>query len=269
MEDKQGVRGAKQIEKKLKKMKFIKCETLMTVCERQRRDDVLPARRRRDVPQNPCTRRFRTATSGFRFYNPSTGRWLNRDPIEERGGMNVYAFVANDPIRRVDRLGLLWPFTKKPCCCCCAEDVQIQNIQPLQRGFAFGHGFDTVIKLKYVSGPAGDCTLKWLERTDVPYTHRMMKNVWNDMTKDPQTKSSFDDSWGKRRKPCPGSETVTDYDEPMYSKLMPRPRTLEFHIIVMSAPGCPCTKPQVEVTAKQTLDPTEAPPTQEFETPAP
>lgn len=43
---------------------------------------------------------------GFRYYNPETGRWLNRDPIEERGGINLYAFCSNDSVNRFDSLGL-------------------------------------------------------------------------------------------------------------------------------------------------------------------
>ena len=49
---------------------------------------------------------------GFRFYSPGQGRFLNRDPIEEQGGLNLYAFVGNDPVNRWDYLGLLlgyWP----------------------------------------------------------------------------------------------------------------------------------------------------------------
>lgn len=34
---------------------------------------------------------------GFRYYDSETGRWLNRDPIEEFGGLNLYAFVLNNP----------------------------------------------------------------------------------------------------------------------------------------------------------------------------
>ena len=46
------------------------------------------------------------------FYNPSTGRWLNRDPIEELDGPNLYAFVHNNPANRVDKDGTTgWQFT--------------------------------------------------------------------------------------------------------------------------------------------------------------
>lgn len=37
-----------------------------------------------------------------RFYRPDLGRWLNRDPIEEEGGENLYAFCRNSPQLYVD-----------------------------------------------------------------------------------------------------------------------------------------------------------------------
>ena len=43
---------------------------------------------------------------GFRYYNSSTGRWLSRDPIEEKGGLNLYCMLENDPINATDVLGL-------------------------------------------------------------------------------------------------------------------------------------------------------------------
>jgi len=43
---------------------------------------------------------------GHRVYNPYLGRWLNRDPIEEAGGINLYAYTENDPIDYFDAIGL-------------------------------------------------------------------------------------------------------------------------------------------------------------------
>jgi len=43
---------------------------------------------------------------GFRYYDPETGRWPNRDPIEEEGGLNLYGFVGNDGVNFIDFLGL-------------------------------------------------------------------------------------------------------------------------------------------------------------------
>jgi RHS repeat-associated protein len=42
---------------------------------------------------------------GYRFYDPVTGRWPSRDLIEEKGGLNLYAFVENNGIKGFDYLG--------------------------------------------------------------------------------------------------------------------------------------------------------------------
>ena len=41
----------------------------------------------------------------YRAYSPALARWLSRDPIEEVGGRNLYAFVVNVPTSRADLLG--------------------------------------------------------------------------------------------------------------------------------------------------------------------
>ncbi|HWN96203.1 MAG TPA: RHS repeat-associated core domain-containing protein, partial [Methylomirabilota bacterium] len=43
---------------------------------------------------------------GYRFYNALVGRWLNRDPIGEAGGVNLYCQIVNNPVTRFDPYGL-------------------------------------------------------------------------------------------------------------------------------------------------------------------
>ncbi len=50
---------------------------------------------------------------GFRYYSSQLGRWLSRDPIGERGGINIMNFLLNDPVNGIDYLGLE---EKKDCC---------------------------------------------------------------------------------------------------------------------------------------------------------
>ena len=53
---------------------------------------------------------------GYRWYDASKGRWINRDPIKEDGGINVYNFCSGDPINWIDKLGLSKypPYKKRP-----------------------------------------------------------------------------------------------------------------------------------------------------------
>jgi len=53
---------------------------------------------------------------GLRYYGAIPSAWLNRDPIGEAGGANLYGFVGNDPVDWIDPLGLIkYYFNKKKC----------------------------------------------------------------------------------------------------------------------------------------------------------
>jgi hypothetical protein len=46
-----------------------------------------------------------TAFHASAFYDTTIGRWINRDPIGETGGMNLYGFVGNSPSFSIDADG--------------------------------------------------------------------------------------------------------------------------------------------------------------------
>jgi RHS repeat-associated protein len=50
------------------------------------------------------------ADYGYRYYDPLTGRWPSRDPIGEKGGVNLYGLLGNNGIDRWDILGLMTPY---------------------------------------------------------------------------------------------------------------------------------------------------------------
>jgi RHS repeat-associated protein len=51
------------------------------------------------------TRRFSGTVSGYRYYSPGLQRWINRDPIGERAGINLYGFVHSNPTLLYDADG--------------------------------------------------------------------------------------------------------------------------------------------------------------------
>ena len=52
-------------------------------------------------------KRDRVPDYNYRYYDPLTGRWQSRDPIEEKGGLNLYGFTKNACIGAIDILGKL------------------------------------------------------------------------------------------------------------------------------------------------------------------
>ena len=68
----------------------------------------------------------------YRYYDPVTGRWPSRDPIEEEGGINLYDFVGNDGVNKADMLGLckngeVEDDTKACCCQSDMKEIELQN----------------------------------------------------------------------------------------------------------------------------------------------
>ena len=71
-----------------------------------------------DIPSRPLADAFNIRYStkyydaesdlyyyGYRYYAPSLHRWLTRDPIAEKGGLNLYGFCANCGVLKFDAEG--------------------------------------------------------------------------------------------------------------------------------------------------------------------
>jgi len=69
---------------------------------------------------------------GFRYYNPNTGRWPNRDPIQEQGGLNLYGMVGNNPVNSWDYLGLAANYK----CCTKAQISTLKRAESISWGTA-------------------------------------------------------------------------------------------------------------------------------------
>ena len=91
---------------------------------------------------------------GYRYYHPTLMRWLNRDPIEETGGINLYAFCGNDAIIGIDVLGLS------------AFILLYDSVDPLFKTWAndIRNRIRSNLLTRYGSGP-----LKYDSRKDIIY----------------------------------------------------------------------------------------------------
>jgi RHS repeat-associated protein len=81
-------------------------------------DTLLPTAAAEEAPRFRFSTKYTDSESGlvyygFRSYSPELGRWVNRDPIEERGGVNLYGMVGNDVVNRWDVLGQIFPFSQE------------------------------------------------------------------------------------------------------------------------------------------------------------
>ena len=92
---------------------------------------------RRKNESTPTTTASGMRYYGFRYYSPELGRWVSRDPVEEEGGVNLFAFVENSPINLIDPLGEQYWGRHEGCCGgqrfddreqCCEKDTPVYKV---------------------------------------------------------------------------------------------------------------------------------------------
>ena len=83
---------------------------------------------------------------GYRFYHPVLMCWLNRDPMEEEGGINIYSMCENNLVDACDDLGL-WSVTS-------------ESKEHSRRVYRFEKG-DTMESLANIVGLAPNEYQKW------------------------------------------------------------------------------------------------------------
>ena len=84
---------------------------------------------------------------GYRYYDPITGRWLNRDPIGEEGGINLYGFIENNAIDLVDADGLRVAPTTAPFTPTTAPVRAPVRMRPGLKGGLVGLGLELALEV--------------------------------------------------------------------------------------------------------------------------
>ena len=120
-------------------------------------DTLLPTAAAEEAPRFRFSTKYTDSESGlvyygFRSYSPELGRWVNRDPIEERGGVNLYGMVGNDAVNRWDLLGLWNPISGL-----LEEAVHQVEVALLEKGVSWSadkchieHNYNSNIETRYI-----------------------------------------------------------------------------------------------------------------------
>ncbi len=192
---------------------------------------------------------------GHRYYTPSMGRWINRDPIEEQGGLTLYGFVKNNAPNSFDRFGL--------------GKVEIKNVQnwdPMTGPYLgfWGKKFDVVVKLSYhCGGDHSSATLSWEEKSTVLPSGlppgSLIPGDWNDLYaiihSTPGLSSPVWANWDSRGGPwCFGKNTITLTDTPGMAPGNFQLQRIDFRITARNPSDCKCKRPFVQVTAVAEFD---------------
>ena len=207
---------------------------------------------------------------GYRYYDPRLGRWTTRDPIDEEGGANLYAFVYNDATDSFDPFGMR--SEDSGCCCCCAEFIAAEFVQEVHGGeripyraangertftvpyTTFGLHFDVAIGISNTFGRGGDCKFEWWETAQ--YSGDFFDYSFDWQEQNTTGKYLMTQVWGSRPSPppCEVGHTITIPDAPMlprfrYGRAATSTKDLDISVLVTSGctQGCRCRVVAIDI----------------------
>lgn len=111
----------------------------------------------------------------YRHYESGLQRWINRDPIHERGGINLFAYVRNAPIDMIDRFGNSW-LSRCGAWLCARNAALMAENQVNRSGIdgnsdrTGGNAFKHCLAACYVSLQCGEAGEKSWDRRENPKT---------------------------------------------------------------------------------------------------
>ena len=202
------------------------------------------------------------------FYNPSTGRWLTRDPLGERGGVNLQGFVHNNPLGIVDPDGrnplvllLLLAGCSHQQCCECVTGIEITSVIPInttvetlpgRQAQAIGHEVKFKVTVQYQKcAKSGTPSMQFIENTDSPPPHLVHLGMrpnqdfdsYGEATANGGLVEGFDE-WQHRNEgrkiPCSGTKsfTITDWPTMAGPQGLANSRTLSTRVVITNPSGC-------------------------------
>ena len=175
------------------------------------------------------------------------GIWLQRDPVNEAGGKNLYAFVQNDALGNYDAFGSV-------CSCCCAEALDLTKINHLEKDPQYkdrmGFDFWLTAKLRFVPkknvSPDNErCSLEWWEYCDNPNPQfNLTPDEWFNLIDLHRTDLYSDKYWRllylDKPQPCQGPLWIGLPDQPSLPLIATATMNLRLDVFVRSARGCGC-----------------------------